>query len=615
MPGVVGFISDNMQGNQLLDRMVDSIRHEQWYQVDKYVRHPFSVARVHLGTFNTQPQPIFNEDKTLCLFMDGKIHGYDEEKRRLEGRHNFAVHNDAEFCLHLYEELGNAFVESLNGTFVIVICDFRHKRVIIANDRYALMSLYYAVNNGTLLFAPEAKAILQDRTFKRELDAEALVLSLAFGEFWAGRTLFKRVNILPPASILTYESEKLSITHYWRFSYQPEYGLPDKAIAEQLTEAFKRAVAMRMKDRLRYGLSLSGGLDSRALLGAMEPERRREVTTYSYGPSYCDEVRIAKKVAEQCGTQHHFIEITPDLMLQNAEREVWLADGRDHILRSFLHPVHRQRRGQVDVVFDGFMLDLTLGGSYLRNNLIHPGSREKLFSSVLRSRTLFGDDELTRLFRPEYHAMIKESPTSALKAEFSKLSHFDPRTTFDEFLWRTHVAYGPSWHVTMRDSIELSFPTVDNDLLDIIFRIPPEKRLNHRIYREFFKMLAPDLTSIPYNRTMVPPTAPLILWKGGRLYRAGREILKDQVWRASKGRIYIPNRIVYVDEIHWLRTNDSWKSYFRTLLLSNRSLSKEYFDQDYVSRLISEHEEGKRNTSFEIMRIATIELFMRQFLT
>jgi asparagine synthase (glutamine-hydrolysing) len=614
VPGIVGFVSDDVGDRQLLARMVDSIRHEQWYQVDKHIRAPFSVARVHLGTFNPQPQPVFNEDKTLCLFMDGKIHGYDEEKRRLESRHEFAFHNDPEFCLHLYEELGTAFAERLNGPFVIVICDLRQKKVIIANDRYGLLSVYYAVNNGMLLFAPEAKAILQDSTFKRELDTEALILSLAFGESWADRTLFKRVNILPPASILTYESDKLSITQYWRFSYQPDYGLPDKAIVEQLTEAFRRAVTMRMKDGLRYGLSLSGGLDSRALLAAMEPEKRQGITTYSYGPSYCDEVSIAKKVAEKCGTRPRFIEITPDLILQNAEREVWLTDGRDHILRSFLHPVHRQARGQVDVVFDGFMLDLTLGGSYLKKNLIHPGSKEELFASVLKSRTLYGEGELTRLFRPEYHAMVKEAPTSALKAEFGKLSDADPRTTFDEFLWRTHVAYGPSWHVTIRDLVEISFPTVDNDLLAIIFRIPPEKRLNHQIYRKFFKRLAPELAGIPYNRTMVPPSAPLILWKGGRVYRAGKEILKDQVWRASKGRIYIPNRIVYLDHVHWLRTNDSWKSYFRTLLLSSGSLSKEYFDQKYVKYLIEEHEEGRSNTSVEIMRIATVELFMKQFL-
>ena len=142
-------------------------------------------------------QPVFNEDRTLCLFMEGKVYGYDQEKRRLGEKHQFMSNNDTEFCLHLYEELGASFVERLNGAFVLLICDLREKKVILANDRFHLLPVYYSLNNGALLFAPEVKAILQDENFKRELDTGALVASFAFGEFWGERTLLKRVNILP----------------------------------------------------------------------------------------------------------------------------------------------------------------------------------------------------------------------------------------------------------------------------------------------------------------------------------------------------------------------------------------------------------------------------------
>jgi asparagine synthase (glutamine-hydrolysing) len=614
VPGLVGLVSGDVRDEQLLDRMIGSIRHEQWYQIDKYIDPPFSIARVHLGTFNPQPQPVFNEDRTLCLFMEGKIYGYDEEKKRLEGRHRFAFDNDPEFCLHLYEELGISFLERLNGAFVLLICDLKQRRVILANDRFGLIRAYYAVNNGALLFAPEAKAILQDGTFKRELNSEALVTYFAFGEFWGDRTLLKRVHILPPASVLTYGSEKLSVTQYWRFSYQPDYSLPERAMVEQLTGAFRRAVAVRMRDPLRYGVSLSGGLDCRSVLAAVEPEKRREIATYSYGPSYCDQIAIARKVAEKCGTRHRFIELTPELIVQNAEQLVWLSDGRNHIEGSFLHPVHRQARDEVDVVFDGFVLDRTLGGSHLSKNRIHPGSKEELLSSVLKSMRLFRDDELIRLFRPEYHAIVKEAPSSTLREEFDKLSHADPSTTFDEFYVRTCVGYASSWHVPIRDLVEVSFPTVDNDLFDIMFKIPPDKRLKHRIHRKVLMSLSPELARITYNKTMIPASAPLFLWGGGRAYRHARQRLKELVWKASRGRVYITNKTDYVDHASWLRTNDSWKCYFRALLLSSSSLSKEYLDQNYISYLIGEHEEGRIDASYRIMRLVTFEIFLRKFL-
>ncbi len=142
MPGLVGVVSELVRDGQLLDRMVGSVKHEEWYRTDRYVEPPFSVARVHLGIFNPQPQPVFNEDRSLCLFMEGRVYGYDEEKRRLEGKHRFSLHNDPEFCLHLYEEKGISFLESLNGSFVLLICDLKQKKAILANDRIGLIRAY-----------------------------------------------------------------------------------------------------------------------------------------------------------------------------------------------------------------------------------------------------------------------------------------------------------------------------------------------------------------------------------------------------------------------------------------------------------------------------------------
>ena len=54
MPGLVGIISENAIDEQLIDRMVGSIKHEQFYQIDKYINHNFGIGRVHLGIFNPE---------------------------------------------------------------------------------------------------------------------------------------------------------------------------------------------------------------------------------------------------------------------------------------------------------------------------------------------------------------------------------------------------------------------------------------------------------------------------------------------------------------------------------------------------------------------------------
>jgi len=105
MPGIICIIDDE-RVKSLIDNMCSSIKHEPWYKIEKYIFQQFAVARVHLGIVNPEPQPIFNEDKSLCIFMDGEIFGYEKEKQDLESRHEFKINNDPEFCLHLYEEYG-----------------------------------------------------------------------------------------------------------------------------------------------------------------------------------------------------------------------------------------------------------------------------------------------------------------------------------------------------------------------------------------------------------------------------------------------------------------------------------------------------------------------------
>ena len=199
--------------------------------------------------------------------------------------------------------------------------------------------------------------------------------------------------------------------------------------------------------------------------------------------------------------------------------------------------------------------------------------------------------------------------------QYNKITNTDPRTAFDEFFWRTHLAFWSTWHVYIRDLLEISYPTVDNDLLALIFRIPPEKRRNHFIYRPFLRQLSPELASIPYNRTMLPPSWPLPFWNAGRAYRFGKERVKQRLYAASKGSAYIRNRRRYIDEVGWLRVNDGWKKYFTTLLLAGNSALSQYLDQDYIQCLIQQHQEGARDNSAKILRLANHELFLKQFLT
>ncbi|MBQ04534.1 hypothetical protein CL673_07525, partial [Candidatus Bathyarchaeota archaeon] len=240
MPGICCLAGEVTDQGRRLQSMAESMKHEDRHLVDRYRASSCGIARVHLGIFNPEPQPIFNEDRSQLIFFDGKVYDYEDERKNLQRQghiFNF-TNNDAEFCLHLYEELGKDFVKRLNGTFAIAIYDIKQQKLLVVNDRYGLRPLYYAVDGTRVLIASEVKAMLQIEP-KSKLNDEAIADWFFFGKLLGSKTFFKNISALPPASIMEYSDGKLHIEKYWDFEFDETTNISDKELAEGLASSFR----------------------------------------------------------------------------------------------------------------------------------------------------------------------------------------------------------------------------------------------------------------------------------------------------------------------------------------------------------------------------------------
>ena len=614
MPGIAGVIGTEAEAKVLLKRMYNSIQHEDGYLVDEHFSSTFNIARVHLGIINPEPQPIFSEDEGLCIVMDGEIYDYDEEKERLKTKgHKFLVDNDPEFCLYLYEEYGEDFVKELNGSFSLVIWDDNDQKLLIANDRYGSRPLYYAHNNGRLLFASEVKAILQDETFEKEINPEAVAEFFTFEYILENKTFFNGINLLPPASIFTYKNGQLSIKPYWDFEFVEEYDKPEDYYVEKLVSAFKKAVERRMIGNHRFAVSLSGGLDSRAILGAIG-KKYFPVYTFTYGVPGCNEAKIAKKVANKSGTIHKFIVLKPEFFASFAEKGVWITDGMCNIYHLHSISTLEKTKKDADIIFHGQGGDNFLRGLWLNDRILKIKSEDLLLCEIYKEvNILFNEEEMQFLFSKTYYPEIDGLAFKSLKRVLKGTKAKHPGNINDYFIFKNRITRFLILTATCTPRLQFEdrTPFTDNDFVDVALTIPPELRLNHRIYIKFLNQLSPDLAKIPYEKTGIRADAPITLSKFTIFLKALIDNSKRKLRSKTKGLISIPIKSGYPDYNEWMR--NELREFVEKILLDERTLSRGYFNREYILRMIEEHMSRKKDYSRQLSALITFELWHRLF--
>jgi asparagine synthase (glutamine-hydrolysing) len=333
-------------------------------------RVALAMRRLSIIDLEGGDQPIANEDGSITVVQNGEIYNYRELRAELERRgHRFRTHSDTEVLVHLYEEHGEGFVERLRGMFAIALWDGRERRLLLARDRFGIKPLYYRLKDGTLSFASELKALLEQPGFSREIDPRAVAAFLAFNSIPAPLTVFAEARKLPPGTLAIWRDGELTQRRYARPA-PVEAGetrrRPEASLAEELRETLRDSVRAHLVADVPVGVLLSGGIDSAGLVALAAGEQAEPVKTFSVGfeEASFDELDRARLVAKRYRTEHHEIVLRPDAVellpkLVEAFDEPF---GDSSALPTYL--VSELAAGEVKVALSGEGGDELFGGYY-----------------------------------------------------------------------------------------------------------------------------------------------------------------------------------------------------------------------------------------------------------
>lgn len=580
--------------------------------------------RLSIIDLSTGQQPLYNEDKSVCVVFNGEIYNYQELIPELQALgHVFHTRSDTEVIVHAWEAWGEDCVRRFRGMFAFALWDRNRETLFLARDRLAVKPLYYALlPDGLLLFGSELKSLLAHGGLAREIDPLAVEEYFALGYVAEPRSIFRQARKLPPAHTLSWR-RGMPLPEpkaYWdvHFTLDAHYSVEEACV--ELTQQLRESIRLRMISEVPLGAFLSGGVDSSAVVALMAGISSEPVNTCSIAfddPAF-NESEFAQKVADRYRTNHQVEMVASDDF-----------DLIDTLARLYDEPyadssaiptyrVCQLARKHVTVALSGDGGDETFGG-YRRYRL-------HLMEERLRAALPY------RIRRPLFGLLGRVYP----KADWAP-RHFRAKTTFEGMA---------------RTTVEAYFHAVS------ILRGPMRRQLfSQQFQRQIAGYSAEDVFRDHAQRARTDDPLALVQYLDLKTYLVGdintkvdrasmahslevREPLMDHKlveWmatlpssfkvRAQEGKfllkkamepslspdiLYRPKKGFAVPLARWFR--GPLRERVRQAVLGPQLASTGWFDRPYLQHLLDAHQSGARDYSAPLWTLLMFEAFLRNVL-
>ena len=449
-------------------------------------------------------------------------------------------------------------IADLDGEYQIAIWNPRSRSLFLLNDRFAALPLYFALSPRGVAFGGGVRGVLMAPGVTAEPDPQAIREAVTFGGYrLAGRTNVSHVEMVPPATVVHVRPEAVTAKRYWTWADLRDGDATDeRELLEHTRARWNASISRRLVGARRPGLTLSGGLDSRAIAAEASNQQQR-LRALTYGVPHSDDVRIAERVARTGDGEWEFFPLYADGWLERRTDRILETDGLMDLVDLMHTEVLERLPSAFDVILSGYVGDAVVGST-----LYFAGSPHEFLNTMPYyggTLSLPYDEALSLA-----EGLIQATPGPA---RFAPYEHKLPQSTN-----RITAAARP--YGTVRR------PFVDYQFFELCQRIPALWRANHGWRERWLVSTYPKyFASIPNQRTGVPVQASRVRWQMTRATRfAWRQVLGSA--RALGMPIVVPERSYHPDDRFW--TTPDARSRIEATILRNGSISCDVFGRARV---------------------------------
>ena len=560
-------------------------------------------------------QPMSDADETVWVAFNGEIYNFPELKSELEGHgHVFRTRSDTEVIVHGYKQWGSEVFDHLNGMFGIALWDARRRQLILARDAAGIKLVYYKVDDGTIVFGSELRAVIAGLGQKPEVDMTALNLFLRYRYTPSPLTIYQGVRKLAPGTMAVIDESGISVRRWYNFEPRP-FAKPKSDIeaTEELLDIYKRALKRHLLSDVPLGLLLSGGMDSGLLLGLMSLYGDDWPTyTVGYGKSAYDddELSDAAESASLFGARN--IPVRLDQSVFERELPGIVETLEEPIAASSIVPMYfvcGRAREDVKVALVGQGPDELFGG-YTRHLGVQYGQQWRSLPAWLRGSIEAGVENLPRneSLKRGVHSLGIDNRMRRYQNVFSIM----PGSVIDSLFQAGRLPDRAGDSVLdIWGEIEPAMQFTDDlgglQLLELRSSLPDELLM----YADKLSMAHSLEVRVPFlDREIIEyaqrlPASFKVRW-GQRKWlhrRVCEKFLPQEILRRKK-RGFAVN---VVDR--WLK--DSLSGGLGGTLLDGESLIFGHLDRAVVGRLLEEHRAGRNDNHKLLFSLIVFEQWLR----
>lgn len=428
-------------------------------------------------------------------------------------------------------------VAGVGGAFAIAVVNPSRREVLLAVDRFAIENLYYVHDERGFAFANRTRTLARHPAVDNRFRIQDLYTSLYFHWLPGPAGGYVGVERLLPGHCLHWRDGVLNVRPYFDPAFEVDARATPAELAATLRESIERAVARRLPLK-NPACFLSGGLDSSTVTGYCARLRPSDTVAYTIGfeAEGYDEMAFARAAAEHFGVRHESYYVTPadivdslpaivdefdapfgnasaiptyycaKLAAAHGHRSIMAGDGGDELFGG-------NARYQKQMVFEHY----TCVPSALRHALIEPvanglpdglrrGLVGKATSYVRQAAVPLPDRLMTynllnfvgpeRFLAPSLLASIdRDAPLHVLRDMYSAPRDMDPINKLLRLDWRITLADSDLPKVSRMCAlagIDVSYPLLDEAVVDLSMRMPPEAKVTSRDMRPLFRTAFAD---------------------------------------------------------------------------------------------------------------------------